>query len=70
MLIKNESLKEHGAGPYYAILIAKRVRFSIGGYGWLRKWYKPHFKKYRFIATHLGIGPFCITFIHKRAMYY
>lgn len=68
MKFHNESLKEHGAGPLYSFSIKKNsrfsagVRFSFGGYGWERPFYKPHYQHYKGTAMHFGIGPLCISF--------
>jgi len=63
-LFKNESLKSHGNGPLYAYRIGK-IRLSIGGYGWRRKWYRITILRYHRIATHLQLGPACLTFLHR-----
>ncbi len=63
------SLPTHGKGPLYAYGIArgsrlgKGVRISIGGYGWDRPWWKPHYTRYRGIAVHLGMGPITVSFL-------
>jgi len=58
--ISNDTLKSHGSGPYYGLRIW-RFRFSLGGFGWCRPIWKPHFTEYNGRAIHTGIGPTCLT---------
>lgn len=72
---RNETLKNHGCGPYYALAIYyknKGLRISMGGYGWIRLseggggtrgWY---IKRYAKIATHFHFGFCCFSIIHTK----
>ena len=63
----NTSLPTHGAGAFYAYGVydrnqwGKGVRVSIGGYGWRRAWWKPHYQLYRRVAVHFGVGPVMVS---------
>lgn len=63
------SLPSHGAGGYYARGIrrnsqwGKGVRLSLGGYGWSRLWWRPHYRRYRGVAVHIGVGPVTLSFL-------
>lgn len=69
----NESLPSHGSGstPYYAIFLSfngqrfskRGIRLSLGGYGWARAWWRPHFSRWSAVATHFGIGPVCLSLV-------
>ncbi len=62
-------LPTHGKGAYYSWALrrgnmwSRGVRVSIGGYGWDRDWWKPHYQRYRRIAVHMGVGPVCVSFL-------
>ena len=67
----NTCLHGHGKGAYHGWALrrsywGKGVRLSIGGYGWDREWWRPHYQRYRRNATHVGIGPVCVSFLAGR----
>lgn len=66
-------MPKHGAGALYQVFFTwvgpkpvgfgKGIRFSYGGYGSERRWYQPHWLRYRGQATHFGFGPATISLV-------
>ncbi len=66
------SYPTHGSGGLYSVFLAftpphagrpygRGIRLSLGGYGWKRAPFRPHWVRYCGTATHFGIGPVCLS---------
>ena len=72
--LRRQHLPSHGQGPLYSWSLRRGswgngVRISIGGYGWRRKWYQPHWTRYPYTATHFGVGPITVSLVGCTSLY-